>query len=854
MSGKTLVLSSLALALVGIAVTVQAQQSYTRDDDRTSRPQSKTIFDRMEDFGRDLFGGEPAPKEPAKKTRSSQAAATSSASSRSRYASSATDEESRASSARVGSISRAPRQGNYAYSRSSDTGGDSERARNAYSRSDRAAADRDEAPRYRSSQNSYRASNDDGQDTRESATRPRASLTRSEAVATATDGPRPLYERMNAARRSAFGSGAAVEREPSIPTPLLDRSSSSANVMPESSQPARVVKADSEPAEPTPVAQSDRSSSELSSAPRAESSEAFSSKGKLDAPLGWGPTVSSSQPTPVTSPTIAAPSAAAPPVAEPPASAIPAPKAAEPTPVVTAPVAAPAAAPVVKSEAADRSDVLLARRSPNLSVETIGPRRIAVGKESKYELTMVNSGEVSAEELLVTVDLPSWADVAGSEPSVGTTQTVSAGVSGRQLQWKLLRLDAKSRERLVLRIVPRESRPFDLGVKWTYRESASQAMIEVQEPKLTLNLEGPREVLFGKKEMYKLRVTNVGNGDAENVVIKLYPVGTGLGSAASHNFGIVPAGQERSIEIELTARQTGTLAVKLEVACDGGRRVELAEKVVVRRAALDLEIAGPKRQYVDAPVAYRLRVNNSGSAAAPDVLLTAVLPSGMKFQSASNDGQLDTDGRRIRWKLDALRPGDEKSVDLKCTLVQSGPARLQLDCASEDLTTTAMAVTEVDAMADLAMDVTDPVGPMAVGQEATYEIRIHNRGSKVAEDLELAAFFSQGIEPTNVEGATHKITLGQVAFPRLAPVAPGADVRLKIRAKAQVAGNHVFRAELQCRPLGTRLAAEETTFFYGAIDTAQVLARSADAAARTADRRMDSSATAPAGAPEKTLR
>jgi len=547
----------------------------------------------------------------------------------------------------------------------------------------------------------------------------------------------------------------------------------------------------------------------------------------------------------------AAPLADAPPAASP----TPAPKTAEPTPVVTAPVATPAAPPAVKSEPVERTDVLLARRSPNLSVETIGPRRIAVGKESKYELTMVNSGEVSAEELQVTVDLPNWAEVAGSEPSVGTTQTVSAGVSGRQLQWKLLRLDAKSRERLVLRIVPRESRPFDLGVKWTYRESASQAMIEVQEPKLTLNLEGPREVLFGKKETYKLRVTNVGNGDAENVVIKLYPVGTGLGSAASHNFGTVPAGQERAIEIELTARQTGTLAVKLEVACDGGRRVELSEKVVVRRAALDLEIAGPKRQYVDAAVTYRLRVGNSGSAAAPDVLLTAALPSGMKFQSASDDGQLDADGRHIRWKLDALRPGDEKTVELKCTLVQSGPARLQLDCASEDLTATTLAVTEVDAMADLVMDVTDPVGPMAIGQEATYEIRIHNRGSKVAEDLELAAFFSQGIEPTSVEGATHKITLGQVAFPRLPPVAPGADVRLKIRAKAQVAGNHVFRAEMQCRPLGTRLASEETTYFYGNIDAPQVLARSGDTSAqRTADRRAESPTAAPAGSQEKTLR
>jgi uncharacterized repeat protein (TIGR01451 family) len=859
MSGRTVVLSSLALAIVGIAVSVQAQQSYSRDDDWTSstRPQSKTIFDRMEEFGRDLFGGgTPAQKEPTKKTRSTQG----STSSRSRYAPSVSDEESRPASSRAGSISRAPSQRSASSSRSAEAESDLERSRNAYTRSYRTAAERDEASyAYRSAQSKYRVSPDEAEDSRESA-RSRINPAQDESPALSAESPRPLYERMNAARRSAFGNAPSItRRESSIPTPSIERSLPRDSAAVESSQPARVIKGDATPAEPTPVIQRE-------------------TRSNLDAPLDWGPTPANSQPAST------AASNAVPPAADPPPSQTsPATKATEPTPVAaptemvpaTTPAAEPVvksapaakaepaaksesvvkAEPVVKNELPDRGDVLLARRSPNLSVETIGPRRISVGKESKYELTIVNSGEVSVEELLVTVDLPTWAEVAGSEPSVGQTQTVAAGVAGRQLQWKLLRLDAKSRERLVLRIVPRESRPFDLGVKWTYRQSASQAMIEVQEPKLTLNLEGPREVLFGKKEMYKLRVANTGNGDAENVVIKLYPVGAGQGAAASHNFGTVPAGQERSIEIELTARQTGTLAVKMEVTCDGAARVELAEKVVVRRAALELEIGGPKRQYVDAPVAYRLRVSNSGNAAAADVLVTAVLPSSMKFQSASDDGQVEADGRQIRWKLDVLRPGAEKTLDLKCVLVQAGPARLQVDCASEDLAATAVAVTDVDAMADLVMDVTDPAGPVAVGQEATYEIRVHNRGSKAAEELELVAFFSQGIEPVNVEGADHKISLGQVSFPRIAAVAPGADVRLKIRAKAQVAGNHVFRAELQCRPLGTRLAAEETTYYYGGSAAPEVLARSGDTAApRTADRRADTPATVPAGSQEKALR
>jgi hypothetical protein len=39
---------------------------------------------------------------------------------------------------------------------------------------------------------------------------------------------------------------------------------------------------------------------------------------------------------------------------------------------------------------------------------------------------------------------------------------------------------------------------------------------------------------------------------------------------------------------------------------------------------------------------------------------------------------------------------------------------------------------------------------------------------------------------------------------------------LKIKAKADQPGNHIFRAVVQCTSPETRLAAEETTKFFGA--------------------------------------
>ena len=69
----------------------------------------------------------------------------------------------------------------------------------------------------------------------------------------------------------------------------------------------------------------------------------------------------------------------------------------------------------------------LPARASNLNVQTLGPRRIVVGKEAVYEVTIQNSGEVAADDVVVFVGLPEWAGVAGAVASVGDTHPVPQG-------------------------------------------------------------------------------------------------------------------------------------------------------------------------------------------------------------------------------------------------------------------------------------------------------------------------------------------------------------------------------------------------------------------------------------------
>ncbi|MGD0899848.1 MAG: hypothetical protein ABR915_18605 [Thermoguttaceae bacterium] len=491
----------------------------------------------------------------------------------------------------------------------------------------------------------------------------------------------------------------------------------------------------------------------------------------------------------------------------------------------------------------DDSGVLFAQKSPILAVETAGPRRIVVGKEAAYEVTIQNSGEIAADDVTVYVTLPPWADVVNATSSVGEARGAPQGRTD-PLQWLVGHLEPKAGEKLVLKIVPRESRPFELAVRKDYRPASTQATIEVQEPKLVMGLDGPREVFFNKREVYKLKLANTGNGPAENVTLTLMPVTTGQTQPISHKLGTLAAGEHRTMEVELTARQPGNLLIQVQAKGDGSARAELSERVVVHRGGLAVELDGPAVQYVGTTATYKIRLRNPGDAVAKNIRLAVDLPVGVKYLSGSDGAQVPSNGGKVQWTFDRLEPGGQQAVLLRCALARSGPARLEAaSTADDELTAAAETTTQVQAMADLRLELKDADGPVPLSEETTYELHVRNRGTKTAENVEVVAYFSSGVEPTSAEGHPNRVSPGQVVFSPIPSLSPGSELVLKVVAHAQTAGNHVFRAEVHCNALGTRLVQEETTHFYQDGPAVQQAARGAPSvppsgdALRTADRR-----------------
>lgn len=472
----------------------------------------------------------------------------------------------------------------------------------------------------------------------------------------------------------------------------------------------------------------------------------------------------------------------------------------------------------VFGDAASSNDpsVLASNQTPVLKVDIRGPKQILVGRESLYRVRLQNQSDVPADGIVTTIRIPSGAEVVNTSATQGSVQAGRDPQSAGQLQWHLAHLDRRAGETLELRLIPRESKPLELGVSWTLAPIGSRAVVEVQEAKLNLEIAGPSEVLFNKPQKFKLTLSNPGTGAAENIKVDLVPPGGGADKVISHPLGSLAAGASQTVEVELTARDAGKMAIKAIASADGGLKIESSKEIFCRKPELAIDWRGPATKFAGTMATYFIRVRNPGTAATDGVTVRATLPEGAEFTSASEGQSYDAAHHEVAWRIGTLNPGDDNYMELKCVLKTSGKNTLNVSATSAtgDLTDKKIAETNVVAIADLKLDVTDPSGPVAVGTQAVYEIHVRNRGANAAKDINVVALFSEGIEPEQGEGGSSTVADGRVTFKPIDELPAGREVVLKIRAHAVQPGTHVFRAEVVCRDLDTKLVSEETTRFY----------------------------------------
>lgn len=460
-----------------------------------------------------------------------------------------------------------------------------------------------------------------------------------------------------------------------------------------------------------------------------------------------------------------------------------------------------------RAPGASIQDANLTARSPQIRIDTRGPLALTLGKPASYTLDVLNEGDVAAQEIQVRVQFPSWVTVAATTPGA---QLQDDPAGGQKLTWTVSQLDSRYKKTLNFQVTATDGKPFDMPVDWAVRPAGHKAQIVVKQPRLELAITGPGELNFGEEKTFKVTVSNPGNGEAENVIVNFQQAG---GRAQRLEVGPLQAGQQKELPVQVTANQTGELELSANATGDGQLTADGQAKVLIRKPELVMTMDGPPLKFAGSEAVYSIVVGNTGNAPATDVTAAVTLPAGVKYMGGIEGASVVPGG--IKWRVGNVPQAGERTFEFTCQLTSAGVNRLDAQVRGPGgLSSGAAMETEVEAVADLKMTVNDPSGPIAVGEEVVYDLQVVNRGTLAAQQVKIVMHFSEGIEPTSVEGAVGKVVPGQVVCTPLPQLGAGEQLSVKVKAKAESAGNHLYRVEVFAGEPETRLVSEGTTRFF----------------------------------------
>ena len=444
---------------------------------------------------------------------------------------------------------------------------------------------------------------------------------------------------------------------------------------------------------------------------------------------------------------------------------------------------------------------------PGVRVTVNGPSSILVNEDGLYEVIAKNEGTESLNGLIVQIVVPPQVGVGNVAVTDGVAHPDNTP-EGNAIVWEIGQIPPGGSKSAALMLKTPVAEHFALGVEWTMLPQNAEMKIEVQQPQLAIALEGPSEVIFGKPQLYRIRVRNTGNADVRSVSVAM--TAEPYGSNQSE-IGDIAAGGERVVEVELTFQQSGSLPI-VATATSSVSKLDArsAIDVQVRQSELVATMYGPTEFYQGSVIDYELELINQGSITAAGTNCVLKLPVGADVVAMPPGATRAGDS--IKWEVKKIDPQEKLVFPLKVSLTKLGENQLSFsaDCSSSS-DAKAEFKTSIDSIADLHLTVVDPSAPAPVGQPVVYEVVIANRGKKPATNVDVITQFSEGIEPIRLEGQTGRIVPGQAIFNSIPTIGANEKLVLKVHAEASKAGVHRFRVEVKSKGSDTDLLEEEST-------------------------------------------
>lgn len=240
---------------------------------------------------------------------------------------------------------------------------------------------------------------------------------------------------------------------------------------------------------------------------------------------------------------------------------------------------------------------------------------------------------------------------------------------------------------------------------------------------LQVQITGPLSAKTGEEVTFRIRVTNAGDRDLQDVTVlnqfdpQLVPLRVSGGAGGHERVGediqwipleALPAGKSKSYSVMYRCGAPSQAArTSVTVTCREGIRVDDQATIAITAGASELsaqifESRNPLR--VGGTTNYEIRLVNNGQAADTNVAVTVILPPELTFVPVGSVGPGNSaprvSGNEVQFPpLAELRPAEPVSFRVAARGVQAGAARVTAEITSTGLARPVMAdkVTEVIA-------------------------------------------------------------------------------------------------------------------------------------------------------------
>ncbi|MCO6042438.1 hypothetical protein NG895_00825 [Aeoliella sp. ICT_H6.2] len=316
-----------------------------------------------------------------------------------------------------------------------------------------------------------------------------------------------------------------------------------------------------------------------------------------------------------------------------------------------------------------------------------------------------------------------------------------------------------------------------------------------QRPSLVLQKFAPEEIQVGKQCKFVIKVRNIGQRPADNVVVEdEVPQGTRLvaaqpqaetsGPSLAWQLGTLSPGEERTMEVELMPTEEGEIGSVAKVTFAS----HASAKTRCTRPQLALRMSAPGEVLIGRQQRITIELHNPGTGDATNVMLLENVPENVRHQA----------GPALELEVGTLRAGETRRLELVLTAEKPGVVQNVL---------TARADGNLQVQQQVDFEVISPALSVSVDgpsrryleRQATYTVNVDNPGTAPAKDVQLVTKLPKGMQFVRANNLGEYDVATHSVYWSLAELPQGQQGSVELVAMPIQSGDHAIEVEGRAR-------------------------------------------------------